>query len=185
MNAIPPRAERIVRWSLAPWERAAILGDLHEEARAIAAAHGAQAAQRWYWRQTLVSVWPNVWRRVRASLRQPDDLRLAEAWAGPALVSVVTTRPGTFAWTFSALLATFWIAPAFFRRWLDTTRPMTTRGWRFMTAAFAAVLAGAAAHYVSPRQALVASLVWMFWPTRVARPPVNAEAHAQQEEQRG
>ena len=32
---IPARAERLVRWSLAPWERAAVLGDLQEKAREI------------------------------------------------------------------------------------------------------------------------------------------------------
>ena len=73
MSDVPARAERLVRWTLAPWERAAVLGDLQEEFRALEHADGAAAARRWYWRQALVSIWPNVIRRLKG-----DEERLKE-----------------------------------------------------------------------------------------------------------
>ena len=61
----PPRwAERLLRWSLAPDERAAVLGDVQEEFAAIADHDPAQAV-RWYWLQTLTSVVPNIARQIR------------------------------------------------------------------------------------------------------------------------
>jgi len=61
----PPRAaERLLRWSLAPDERAAVLGDVQEEFAAIAETDHARAF-RWYWRQTATSVVPNIVRQVR------------------------------------------------------------------------------------------------------------------------
>ena len=55
-NDLPPRsAERLMRASLSAEDRQAVLGDLHEEWAAIAAAQGDSAARRWYWRQALTS----------------------------------------------------------------------------------------------------------------------------------
>jgi hypothetical protein len=68
-----------MRWSLAPWERAAVLGDLQEEARAIAAQSGERAARRWYWRQAVVSLWPNVVRRAKGDERRWNHLRSSAA----------------------------------------------------------------------------------------------------------
>ncbi len=72
----PPRwAERLLRWSLAPDERAAVLGDVQEEFAALADQSPARAT-RWYWRQTLVSVIPNIARQIRnqwAEARQVVD----------------------------------------------------------------------------------------------------------------
>jgi predicted permease len=65
MTTTTPRvASWIVSVSLAEDERDAVLGDLQEEFEAIAAGHGVAAARRWYWKQTLVSLAPNVRRRV-------------------------------------------------------------------------------------------------------------------------
>jgi len=62
----PPRlAERLVRWSLAREERTAVLGDLAEEFGEELQHAGDRAARRWYWRQTITSVAPNVVRRIR------------------------------------------------------------------------------------------------------------------------
>ena len=71
MIAPPGRAERLMRWSLAPWERAAVLGDMNEEFNHLLNLDGAEAARRWYWRQAIQSVWPNVVRRARG-----DESRL-------------------------------------------------------------------------------------------------------------
>jgi hypothetical protein len=75
----PQRAERLVKWSLAPWERPAVMGDLQEEFRDLAEAAGEPAAQRWYWRQAIRSLWPNFMRRLRA-----DDRRRSRWWASIA-----------------------------------------------------------------------------------------------------
>jgi hypothetical protein len=69
---LPERAERLVKWSLAPWERPAVMGDLQEEFRDFAETVGEPAAQTWYWRQALASLWPNFMRRLRG-----DDARYA------------------------------------------------------------------------------------------------------------
>jgi hypothetical protein len=61
-----------MRWSLAPWERSTVLGDLEEEARAIAAQSGERAARRWYWRQAILSLWPNVLRRFKGDERRRE-----------------------------------------------------------------------------------------------------------------
>jgi hypothetical protein len=66
---IPARAERLMAWSLPPDERAAVLGDLEEEAKDIAEAQGGRAAARWYRRQVTRSLVPNVARRVGTTWR--------------------------------------------------------------------------------------------------------------------
>jgi hypothetical protein len=72
---VPPRAERLLRWSLSPLERPAILGDLQEEHAALAQTKGADAAGRWYWNQVLWSVAPNLWRRLQADPRRAAHFR--------------------------------------------------------------------------------------------------------------
>jgi hypothetical protein len=77
MRMPPTFAERLLRWSLAAEEREAILGDVHEEWTAIAAARGAAAADRWYWAQTVLSIGPNLIRRIQGEhqrrIRDDDD----------------------------------------------------------------------------------------------------------------
>src|SRR5579863_7311167 len=71
----PPLAERLLRWSLWPADRPAVLGDLQEEFATIAATDS-RAAVRWYWRQTITSLLPNASRQVRrrwAAVRQVAD----------------------------------------------------------------------------------------------------------------
>lgn len=67
---VPARAERLLRWSLSPLDRPAILGDLEEEHTALRRTAGSAAADRWYWRQVLRSIAPNLWRRLRADPRR-------------------------------------------------------------------------------------------------------------------
>jgi hypothetical protein len=66
----PALAERLMRWSLAPDERPAVLGDLEEEFSAIAAKEGESAARRWYYRQTVTSATPNLVRALRRAYQQ-------------------------------------------------------------------------------------------------------------------
>jgi hypothetical protein len=61
----PPAAERLLRWSLLPEDRDAVLGDLHEEFITLGAAAGPRAATRWYWMQAVLSVGPNLVRRIQ------------------------------------------------------------------------------------------------------------------------
>ena len=64
MTARPPKlAEWLMQASLAPADRQAVLGDLHEEFRARAARDGARDAKRWYRRQLRRSLVPNLRRR--------------------------------------------------------------------------------------------------------------------------
>jgi predicted permease len=51
--------------SLVERDRIAVLGDLAEEFSALAAQDGVRAARRWYWRQTLASLTPNLRRRLQ------------------------------------------------------------------------------------------------------------------------
>jgi hypothetical protein len=77
MSSRPPRrAERLASWSLAPWERTAVLGDLAEEFHHIDATEGRRAASRWYWRQTIASIWPNVLRRLKGDERRRRRLSM-------------------------------------------------------------------------------------------------------------
>ena len=72
---IPRRSERLLRWSLSPLERPAILGDLEEEFASTEASRGLAEARRWYRRQVLRSVGANLWRRF-----QDDDRRRVAAY---------------------------------------------------------------------------------------------------------
>lgn len=65
MHPPPLFAERLLRWSLGPDDRDAVLGDMQEEYAAIAAARGSVTASRWYWWQTVLSVLPILLKRVR------------------------------------------------------------------------------------------------------------------------
>jgi len=78
MSAPPRLLERVVAASLAPEERAVVLGDLHEEFTGIQSRAGRRAAIRWYCRQTVTSLGPNLVRRARIARRR----RAAGAEAG-------------------------------------------------------------------------------------------------------
>lgn len=65
MHTPPPLAERLLRWSLAPDDREAVLGDFQEEFAVLLDVRGKTAATRWYWMQALLSLPPNVVRRLR------------------------------------------------------------------------------------------------------------------------
>ena len=66
MSPNPPKlAERLVRWSLAHDERPAVLGDLLEEFEERRQWSDEAAATRWYWRQAITSLVPNLARRIR------------------------------------------------------------------------------------------------------------------------
>jgi predicted permease len=62
-----PRPPRLVEWvmraSLRPDDRQAVLGDLYEECRIRGERDGPRAARRWCWRQLLRSFLPNLRRR--------------------------------------------------------------------------------------------------------------------------
>jgi predicted permease len=63
----PPRlAEWLVAHTLGDDDRDAVLGDLHEEFCAQALTYGRPAAGRWFWRQAISSVIPNLRRRIRS-----------------------------------------------------------------------------------------------------------------------
>lgn len=69
-RSTPPRgAERLLRWSLALSERAAVLGDLEEEFTTLVDEAGLTQAVGWYWRQSVTSIIPNLSRRLRQALR--------------------------------------------------------------------------------------------------------------------
>jgi len=74
MTTPPPLAERVLRWSLAPGDREAVIGDFQEEFEAIRETRGAAAARQWYWTQTAASLPSNVLRRIRG-----ERLRLRSA----------------------------------------------------------------------------------------------------------
>jgi hypothetical protein len=70
MTSRPPAlAERIVRASLAPVDRQAVMGDLQEEFAVLEARGGRAAASRWYWFQTAASLGPNLARRLQHAWR--------------------------------------------------------------------------------------------------------------------
>jgi macrolide transport system ATP-binding/permease protein len=67
MTGRPPRfAEWLIAMTAPPEDRAAMTGDLSEEFDAIRADAGAASAARWYIRQALVSLGPNLARRFRS-----------------------------------------------------------------------------------------------------------------------
>jgi hypothetical protein len=140
VNPVPHRAERLMGWSLAPWERAAVLGDLEEEAQAIADSHGEDAARQWYWRQTALSVVPNVARWVRSNLKQRDDLRLMSTLAMSQLPEMLTRHPWTFGWTQRLVFIALAFTPSLYRRWLEPARPMATPAWWVATITLVALL---------------------------------------------
>src|SRR6185295_14214887 len=76
---VPERGERLAKWSLAPWERQAVLGDLQEEFLNIAETAGTPAADRWYWRHVLLSLWPNLIRRARGDEHRARQIRQTAA----------------------------------------------------------------------------------------------------------
>ena len=72
MRTAPPRLlERVVAASLAPEERAAVLGDLHEEFAGLESRVGRRAAISWYARQAVRSLGPNLIRRISIARRRP------------------------------------------------------------------------------------------------------------------
>jgi hypothetical protein len=176
MNPVPHRAERLVRWSLAPSERAAVLGDLEEEARTIAEDRGEYAARQWYWRQAARSVAPNLARRIRAYLKRPDELRFTAMFAASpfwsAVVDLAHVRHTMYVpREFDLAAATMWAVGfllAFHRRWLQPERPIARRSWWVISAIFAVSLVLMFVHVLPPRAALVVSGVWAFWPSRPA-----------------
>jgi putative ABC transport system permease protein len=76
-----PRPPKLVEWlmrvSLGPDDRQAVLGDLHEECRIRAERNGARAARRWCWGQLLRSFLPNLHRRRFGTDGMVQDLRHA------------------------------------------------------------------------------------------------------------
>lgn len=64
--APPPLARWLVERTTVAADRAAVLGDLAEEFHTLVASDGAGAARRWYRRQALRSLVPNLRRRLRA-----------------------------------------------------------------------------------------------------------------------
>lgn len=62
----PPRlAEWLVRLSLAEDDLDAVLGDLAEDYAVLRDRKGTPSARQWYWRQTAISIGPNLRRRTR------------------------------------------------------------------------------------------------------------------------
>jgi hypothetical protein len=125
---IPPRAERLLRWSLSPLERPAILGDLEEEFASICASGGLRDARRWYRRQVRRSVGSNLWRRFHnddrrrvTAYRSLPTIALGLVYVAEGLWSRSPRRP---AWlvTVGGLLAFLGVAivvAAFLRKRLD------------------------------------------------------------------
>ena len=110
---LPRRAERLASWSLAPWERVAVLGDLAEEFHEIQATRGERAAHRWYWRQTIASIWPNVLRRLKGDERRRKQLANSGwnmAWA--SFMVVLSDGSSTIEW-FGISPAVLWLTLLF------------------------------------------------------------------------
>jgi len=159
-RAIPPRAERLVRWSLAPWERAAILGDLHEEARAIAETQGEQAAQRWYWRQAVISVWPNLVRRLKGDERRMEAFRAGLGNFAICVFVVVVSLGDHRApppWTLLGLLAFVMSAGAalFAKRMRQPVPKSGPRRVAFYVASAVVLVASVAAFVLGPAWVLI------------------------------
>jgi predicted permease len=78
----PPRlAESLLALTTTDDERAAILGDLSEEFAQLTATSGVRAARRWYVKQTLMSIAPNLLRRFQSvspnRLQDPRRARMS------------------------------------------------------------------------------------------------------------
>ena len=74
---IPRVAAWLMAQSLHPSEREAVLGDLAEECGAMARDVDRGAAQQWYWRQVLLSILPNLLRRITIRRRLSGAARRA------------------------------------------------------------------------------------------------------------
>jgi hypothetical protein len=101
VNAEPPRrAERILDWSLTDAERGAVMGDMQEEFADLAQRLGPAVARRWYWRQTVVSVWPNLLRRWRGDARRRKRFYwgLAKMLFGLPGLLLTLSAPRPFQW---------------------------------------------------------------------------------------
>jgi putative ABC transport system permease protein len=70
MTFSPRLAEWLVRMTAPPEDRLEILGDLHEEAAAMARRTSHRKAWMWYWRQAIASAIPNVAQRRRKRRQQ-------------------------------------------------------------------------------------------------------------------
>jgi hypothetical protein len=64
----PPLAQALVRVLAAAQDRAFLTADLAEEFDELAAAVGAAAARRWYWKQACLSAAPLIRQRVATSI---------------------------------------------------------------------------------------------------------------------
>lgn len=191
----PPRfAVRLMRWSLSPEDRPAVLGDLDEEFDAIANARSVADARRWYWRQALTSAAPNAMRRVRqAYLREygtPEALRaqrksrrfgfrLLALGAGMMVVSVplhLSLANGGAVAAWGLLLLAF--------SYLETGRPRRPKPGEGMVA-FAlivtwlgALIVSRASEYLAPMGFIAFWVVinlWprALWPVPIRRPPAR------------
>ena len=65
MSSPPRLAAWLMRVSTVEADRQAVVGDLIEEFNALTENLGASGARRWFWRQALTSLLPNVVRRLR------------------------------------------------------------------------------------------------------------------------
>jgi predicted permease len=71
---VPAVAEWLLARSLHASERDLVLGDVEEEFHHRLARVGLRAARRWYWRQVLGSLWPNLRRRLARRRRDHSSL---------------------------------------------------------------------------------------------------------------
>ena len=179
----PERGERLVKWSLAPWERPAVMGDLQEEFRDLAATAGEPAARKWYWRQAITSMWPNARRRL-----QGDDGRYAlwsQGMQGFACGCIWMAGNWAFGRPLDAFVGTGWmifgaitIAESLFRKRVRASAVQIKVGSMLTLVAIAGTLLAAKARPLMAQQFLWASLVpvvmirlWPWWP---ADPPPTA-----------
>jgi putative ABC transport system permease protein len=63
----PPLATWLIHVSTIDGDRQAVIGDLIEEFHFLEQTRGGSEARRWFWRQTLTSLMPNILRRLRGS----------------------------------------------------------------------------------------------------------------------
>ena len=69
----PPRVfERLIAASLPTRDRDVVLGDLREEFESLCASSGRPAARRWYRRQVIRSLMPNMTRRLTTDAPRPE-----------------------------------------------------------------------------------------------------------------